>query len=417
MMNNKNLVALVYLLCFSSLAAAPMDIAPAASVGMSPERLANVKSRLQQVIDEQQTGGIQVLIARRGKVVMHENLGYASVEDGTPITDDTLFRIYSMTKPIVGTAMLMLYEDGYYSLSDPVAKHIPEFANLKVYGGADENGDMILENPKRPPTIHDLMMHTAGFTYGIFSDTPVDAMYREKQIPHYDDTLQQMIEKIASTPLSFHPGERFEYSVAVDIQGYLIEKWTGQELGAYLKKRLFGPLGMDQTMPWVSGDKSKLLANVYSHDESGALVRNESPFATNHFHAPGGFSGGAQLISTADDYWRFAQMLLNDGEFNGTRFLAPGTIEMMRADRLRKPIFPVYPGAGFGLNVAVYSETDFAPYPVSRGEYFWSGIASTLFWIDPEEELVVVMMTQYLPFASPVYRDLMHRLVHAAIVD
>ena len=416
-MNNKHLLALGLLLFSSALAAAPVDIVPAESVGMSSGRLATLKTRLQQVIDEKQTGGIQVLIARKGKVVMHENLGYASVDDGKPMTDETLFRIYSMTKPIVGTAMLMLYEEGYYSLSDPIAKYIPEFANLKVFAGTSEDGQMILEDPKRPPTIHDLMQHTAGFTYGIFSDTPVDRLYRLNDLPSYDDTLQQMIDKLAEMPLLFHPGERFEYSVAVDIQGYLIEKWTGRELGAFLEERLFDPLGMDQTMAWAAGKNAGLLANVYSHDEDGALVKNESGMATNHYRAPASFSGGGQLISTADDYWRFAQMLLNDGEFNGTRFLSPGTVEMMRADRLRKPIFPVYPGAGFGLNVAVYSETDFAPYPVSRGEYFWAGIASTLFWIDPEEELVVVMLTQYLPFASPVYRDLMHRLVHAAIID
>ena len=416
-MNDRNLLAVGLLLWFGTLAASPVDIAPAESVGMSSERLANVKSRLQRVIDDRQTGGIQVLIARKGKVVMHENLGYANVEDGTPISDDTLFRIYSMTKPVVGAAMLMLYEEGFYSLSDPIAKHIPEFADLKVFAGAGEDGEMILEDPKRPPTIHDLMQHTAGFTYGIFSDTPVDRLYRLNEVPRYDDTLQQMIDKLAEMPLLFHPGERFEYSVSVDVQGYLIEKWTGRELGAFLKERLFDPLGMDQTMAWAAGGNAGLLANVYSHDDSGALVKNESGAATNHYREPASFSGGGQLISTADDYWRFAQMLLNNGEFNGTRFLAPGTVEMMRADRLRKPTFAIYPGAGFGLNVAVYSETDFAPYPVSRGEYFWSGIASTLFWIDPEEELVVVMLTQYLPFASPVYRDLMHRLVHAAILE
>ena len=416
-MNKKKLLVCSFLIFPGVLFAAPVDIVPAESVGMSAERIATLKSRLQGAIDGKRTGGIQLLIARKGKVVMHENLGYASVENEEPVTDETLFRIYSMTKPIVGVAMLMLYEDGYYSLSDPIAKHIPEFADLKVFAGISEDDEMILEDPKRPPTIHDLMQHTAGFTYGIFSDTPVDRLYRLNEVPNYDDTLQEMIDTIATMPLSFHPGERFEYSVSVDIQGYLIEKWTGQELGAFLEERLFDPLGMDQTMAWAAGENAGLLANVYSHDESGTLVKNESGMATNHYRAPGGFSGGGQLISTTDDYWRFAQMLLNGGTFEGRRYLSPGTIEMMSADRLKKPTFPIYPGAGFGLNVAVYSETDYAPYPVSRGEYFWSGIASTLFWIDPEEDLVVVMMTQYLPFASPVYRDLMHRLVHAAIIE
>ena len=416
-MNNKITLILGFLFCWSSLAAAPVDIVPAESVGMSQERLETLKNRLEQEIDQARTGGIQVLISRKGKVVMHENLGYANVEDEVPITDDTLFRIYSMTKPVVGVGMLMLYEEGYYSLSDPIAKHIPEFTNLKVYAGMDENGDMILEEPKRPPTIHDLMQHTAGFTYGIFSDTPVDKMYREKQIPRYDDTPQQMIEKIASTPLSFHPGERFEYSVAVDIQGFLIEKWTGRELGTFLKERLFDSLDMDQTMAWAADDNAGLLANIYSHDERGKLIKNESPFATNHFRAPGNFSGGGQLISTADDYWRFAQMLLNGGELDGVRYLAPNTVRMIATDRLQTGGELFYTGAGFGLNVAVYPDPTIVEYPVSAGEYFWAGIATTLFWIDPKEELVVVMMTQYLPYNDIAYRDLMHRLVHAAILE
>jgi len=416
-MKTRILLALSALVYCHVLAAAPVDVVPAESVGMSSERLGVLKDRLQQVIDDKQTGGIQVLVARKGKVVMYEKLGYANVEDELPVTDETLFRIYSMTKPVVGAAMLMLYEEGYYSLSDPIAKYIPEFADLKVYAGTDEDGEMILEDPVRPPTIQDLMQHTAGFTYGIFSDTPVDRLYRLNGLPPYDDTLQEIIDKLATIPLLFQPGERFEYSMAVDIQGYLIEKWTGQELGAYLKEHLFEPLGMDQTMPWAAGDNAKLLANVYSHDESGHLVKNETSMATNHFHAPGSFSGGGQLISTADDYWRFAQMLLNGGQFGGVRYLAPNTVRMMALTRLKDLDGFLYPGAGFGLNVATYPHAETVPYPVSEGEYFWAGIATTLFWIDPQEQLVVVMMTQYLPFAEPPYRDLMHRLVHAAIID
>ena len=399
------------------LAAAPAEIVPAESVGMSSERLEILRQRLQREIDDERTGGFQVLIARHGKVVMHENLGYADVEDKTPITDDTLFRIYSMTKPIVGVAMLMLYEEGLYSLSDPIAMHIPEFADLKVFAGHDDDGQMILEEPRRPPTIDDLMQHTAGFTYGIFSDTPVDRMYRESGVPGYDDSTETLIGKLAAMPLAFHPGERFEYSVAVDIQGYLIEKWTGQELGEFLSERLLEPLGMDQTMAWADGGNASLLAKVYTHDESGRLVRDASQFATNHYRAPGDFSGGGQLISTADDYWLFSQMLLNGGELDGVRYLAPNTVRMMAMDRLQAGGELFYAGAGFGLNVAVYPDPAIVEYPVSAGEYFWSGIATTLFWIDPSEELVVVVMTQYLPYNGIVYRDLMHRLVHAAIIE
>jgi CubicO group peptidase (beta-lactamase class C family) len=395
---------------------APVEITAAEDVGMSSARLAVLKSRLQQELDNEVTGGIQVLIARHGKVVMHENLGHASVEDNEPITDETLFRIYSMTKPIVGTAMMMLYEEGKFSLTDPLSMHIPEFENLQVYAGVDDEGNMILEDPDRDPTIQDLMQHTAGFTYGIFGDTPVDRMYLEKQIPGYDDSLQVMIEKLANTPLLYQPGERMVYSVAVDIQGYLIEKWTGKDLGEFLAERLFKPLGMDQTIAWVPPDKAELLANVYTHSE-GKRVTFNGPFATNHFRAPGGFSGGGQLISTADDYWRFAQMLLDGGEFNGKRYLSSRTVDFMSRDSLKIPLELPYPGASWGLNFAVYPSPTDVNYPVSAGEYFWAGLASTTFWIDPKEDLVVVMLTQYLPFSDVYFRDLMHRLVHAAIID
>ena len=416
----KSLSLLAVLVTFfawqQSLLAAAVDVVPAEDVGMSSARLAVLKNRLQQELDNEVTGGIQVLIARHGKVVMHDNLGHASVEDDRPVTDETLFRIYSMTKPIVGTAMMMLYEEGRFSLTDPVAKYIPEFENLQVYVGVDDEGNMILEDPDRDPTIQDLMQHTAGFTYGIFGDTPVDQMYREKQIPGYDDSLQVMIEKLADTPLLYQPGERMVYSVAVDIQGYLIEKWTGKDLGEYLQGKLFDPLGMDQTMAWVPADKADLLANVYTHSEGERVVFN-GPFATNHYRAPGGFSGGGQLISTADDYWRFAQMLLDGGELDGKRYLSSRTVDFMSRDSLKVPLELPYPGASWGLNFAVYPSPAEVKYPVSEGEYFWAGVASTTFWIDPKEDLVVIMLTQYMPFNDVYFRDLMHRLVHAAIID
>jgi CubicO group peptidase (beta-lactamase class C family) len=204
--------------------------------------------------------------------------------------------------------------------------------------------------------------------------------------------------------------------MAVDVQGYLIEKWTGDNAEKFLRDRLFTPLGMDQTMAWVPPAKASLLTSVYTHAE-GQRIEFTGPFATNHLRAPGGFSGGGQLISTADDYWRLSQMLLNGGEFEGKRYLSPRTIRMMTSDRIKVPAELPYTGAGWGLNFAVVSAPAEVDYPVSDGEYFWAGLATTLFWIDPKEDLVVVMLTQYLPFNEPYFRDLMHRLVHAAIID
>lgn len=412
----KRIVLLLLLTAPAVLTASPVELAPPESVGLSSTQLERLKDRLQQELDNETTGGIQVLIARRGAVVMHENLGYADVEEQKSITDETLFRIYSMTKPVVGAAMMMLYEEGVFSLDDPLWLHIPEFADLRVYAGVDENGEMILEDPDREPTIQDLMRHTAGFTYGMFGETPVDRMYREKQVLQ-EASMQELIDKLATIPLLFQPGERWVYSVSVDIQGYLIEKWTGQELDEFLQERLFDPLGMDQTMDWTPSAKADLLAGIYTHVD-GKRTPGRDPAIVTHLQKPAWFSGGGQLISTAGDYWRFAQMLLNGGEFDGKRYLSRSSVEMMSANRLPGDMeIGIYDGSGFGLNVAVVTKTKDVGYPASDGEYFWSGLATTLFWIDPKEDLIAVMMTQYLPFNDLYFRDIIHRMVYPAILD
>lgn len=401
---------------FQTLAVASVEVSRAEDVGMSSDRLEYMKSYFQGLLDDEETGGFQILVSRRGKVVMYENLGLANVEEDIPVSDETLFRIYSMTKPVMGVAMMMLYEEGLYSLGDPLSKHIPQFAELRVYAGEDDDGNMTLEPMEREPTIHDLLQHTAGFTYGIFGDTAVDKQYRDKDVLNYDQKFPEFIDKIASIPLLFQPGARWNYSVAVDIQGYLIEQWTGMKLGDFLQERLFDPLGMDQTMAWVPPDQAALLANVYTHDENGVRTKFEGEFATNHFRAPGEFGGGGQLLSTSDDYWRFCQMLLNGGEFEGTRYLAPLTVEMMSSNRLKDPA-SLPNGAGFGLNFGVTVDNTKGDFPTSNGEYYWGGLASTVFWIDPEQEMVAIMMTQYLPFNGEYYRDIFHRLVRAAIIE
>ncbi len=394
----------------------PVEVSRAEDVGMSSERLTYLKSFFEGMLEDEETGGFQILISRRGRIVMYENLGLANVEENIPVTDKTLFRIYSMTKPVMGVAMMMLYEEGQYSLADPLSKHIPEFAELRVYAGEDEGGNMKLEPMQREPTIHDLLQHTAGFTYGIFGDTAVDRQYRKSDMFTDDQTMQQFIDKLADIPLLFQPGERWNYSVAVDVQGYLIEKWTGMELGAFLKERIFDPLGMDQTTAWVPPDKAQQLANIYTPNEAGGREPFSGDTYLNFFSAPRAFSGGAQLISTSDDYWRFCQMLLNGGEFDGKRYLSPLTVEMMSSNRLREPA--IRPdGAGFGLNFAVTVDNTQGKFPTSNGEYYWGGLASTLFWIDPEEEMVAILLTQYLPYRGDVYRDLFHRLVRAAIIE
>ena len=398
--------------------AGPVALTEPEEVGLSSAQLDRLTEHLQQRLDDQRTGGFQVLISRHGKVVMYENLGMADIEAGRPVTADTLFRIASMTKPVIGVAMMMLYEEGYFSLQDPLATHIPEFADLQVYAGEDASGVMQLRPPARAPTIHDLMQHTAGFTYGLFGDTPVDRLYNETGVLSADLTQQAFIEAIAELPLLFDPGTRWNYSVATDIQGYLIEKWTGTKLAEFLYERIFEPLGMDETMAWVPESERQNLAAVYTHDATGKLV-STGGLLGDATREPRRFSGGGQLISTSDDYWRFCQMLLSGGVFNGKRLLSPRSIDMMSENRLDAPM--TVPGwivqQGFGLNFAVITDTPKVDFPATEGEYFWAGAMTTLFWIDPKQDIIVIMMTQYDPFQIGEYSDLMHRYVNTAVLD
>ncbi len=392
-------------------------IVPADEVGLSAERLDALVEHFGGLVEEGRSGGFQLLVARHGKVALYENVGWADVDAREPVSDETLYRIFSMTKPVIGAAMMMLYEEGVYALSDPLSKHIPEFSDLKVLAGSNDDGSLELVEPAREPTVHDLLTHTAGFTYGWFGDTPVDRIYQQKGIADYDDSLQMLIDKLADSPLLYQPGERWHYSVAVDVQGYLIEKWTGQELGEFLNERLFEPLGMDQTMAWAPPGEADKLAVVYTHSEDGSLVVSEDRLAGLHTRAPGGFSGGAQLVSTADDYWRFAQMLLNGGEFDGRRYLSPRTVSMMSSDRLAGGVIGLNSGRGFGFGFGVINDPTRIEHPAGAGEYYWGGALTTVFWIDPEADMVAIMLTQYLPWSGSYYGDLFHRLVSAAIVD
>jgi CubicO group peptidase (beta-lactamase class C family) len=399
--------------------AGSVELTPAAEVGLSADRLDRLRQHLQRMIDDEETGGIQVLVARRGKVVMHENFGHADAEAGTPLTDEALFRVYSMTKPVIGVAMMMLYEEGLFALGDPLAKHIPEFADLKVYSGEDDDGNPMVEDPVRPPTIHDLLQHTAGFTYGWFGDTYVDEQYGVVEVLDPESSLQEMIGKLSEIPLLYQPGTRWHYSVSVDIQGYLIEKLSGMDLETFLQKRIFDPLGMDETTGWLDEDESRLLAKVHTHDETGKLMIDTGFWSGDYYSPPGLFMGGAQLISTTDDYWRFAQMLLNGGTLDGKRLLSPLTVELMTSNRLPDsvPGRHLRPGVGFGIDLGIVTDATLSNTPSSNGEFSWSGAATTVFWVDPEQELVVLLFTQYAPWDAPRYDDLMHRMVRSAIVE
>jgi CubicO group peptidase (beta-lactamase class C family) len=371
------------------------------SVGLSSERLARMDEGMQALVDKRHLAGIVTLVARHGKVVQHKAYGVRDLLTRAPMELDTIARIYSMTKPITGVAMMMLYEEGKWQPSDPIARHIPEFANLKVYAGADANGTPILETPAHAPTMGELMSHTAGFTYGYFGNTPVDTLY-QAAAPLAAPSLQGFVDRMATLPLLYQPGERWVYSVGVDIQGYLVEKLSGKPFPEFLRTRIFEPLGMEDTGFHVPESKLTRVATIYSWKASDASLAPE-PRDPQISRPPGLPSGGGGLYSTAADYFRFAQMLLAGGELDGKRLLRHATVEMMRTNILSEQVLNSKSGIGqarfslaqgFGYDVAVVLDPAALERPVGKGTYWWWGIAGTWFWIDPTNDIVMVGIIQ-----------------------
>src|SRR5579863_8711752 len=315
----------------------PAPPAPAAtpeSVGFSAQRLERMHALIQGEIDQKQLAGAVTILARHGKIVDYRTYGQRDLETGVPMAKDTVFRDYSMTKPVTGVAMMILYEQGKWLPSDPIAKFIPEFAHLKVFQRVDADGKMILVDPEHPPTMRELMSHSAGFSYGS-GKSPVDAMYQDLK-PMQSASLQEMIEKLDKIPLNYQPGKGWTYSVSMDIEGYIVEKLSGQTLPDFMRDHIFSPLGMKDAGFFVPEEKRTRFATNYRDDHEGHLV----PSATGG-GAPADYakqptlpSGGGGLVSTPEDYYRFARMLANGGELDGTRILAPATVKLMTSNHL-----------------------------------------------------------------------------------
>lgn len=402
---------------------APLPVGAPESVGFAPGALDKMDAGMQEIIDKQQLAGIVTLVARHGKVVQHKAYGLQDIEKRTPMRTDTIARIYSMTKPVTGVAMMMLYEEGKWKPSDPIAKHIPQFANLKVYAG-EKDGAPILEPPAHPPTMGELMSHTAGFTYGFFGNTPVDKLYQANH-PLEAPSLQGLIDRVATLPLLYQPGTRWVYSVSVDIQGYLVEKLSGRTFPEFLRARLFEPLGMIDTAFFVPAEKLTRTATVYGYDKARAglaALANEAPVTS----APGLPSGGGGLYSTAPDYFRFAQMLLNHGESNGRRYLKKSSVDMMRTNVLSEQALnsksgigqaQFSPAQGFGYDFAVVLDPVAAKRQVGKDSYWWWGIAGTWFWIDPTNDLIGIGIIQRrggVP-GGINHEDLSRRVIYEAL--
>jgi CubicO group peptidase (beta-lactamase class C family) len=320
---------------------------------------------------------------------------------------------------------MILYEEGKFSMQDPIAKFIPELAGLKVYAGTNAAGEMVLEDAHHEPTMHELMTHTAGFTYGgSYNSTPVNAVYQQLKAFEFGISKQAAVDRLSKVPLAYQPGTEYMYSYSADILGIVIENISGMDLGSFLQDRVFDPLGMDETMAWVPPELQSRLMKYHGYGANGELVvLPRVPSSSGQDHAmvkPVVFGGGYQMISTTDDYFRFAQMLLNGGDLDGTRVLSPSTVEFMTTQRYPAGIRERYwaPGQGHGLNVSVVTDPTLINYPTNKGEFSHGGAANGYFFVDPEAELVFIMESQLFP---PRYRNvhipIVNALVHAAIID
>jgi len=372
-------------------------------VGMSAEKLSLVVPAMQKLVDEKKVAGAITIAAKDGKVILFETVGSKNADTNEPMTRDTIVRIYSMPKPITSVAIMMLVEAGKLDLDDPVAKHLPELRDVKVFAGV-KDGDLQLEEAQRAMTIRDLMRHTSGLTYGVFGDTPVDVRYRAVDLTARSSTLAEMITKLGKLPLLYQPGTRFNYGVSTDVLGRIVEVTSGESFDDFLQARIFVPLDMKDTGFFVPEDKLARFAANHSPRLAGGLRVTDLPATSRYRKDPPMLSGGGGLVSTARDYVRFCQMLLNKGEFAGQRLLREETVVAMTKNQLPDEAYPLNlngprPGVGFGLGFSVVTEATDYTLSSHVGEYGWGGAASTHFWISPNDKLAVVVLTQLMPFS------------------
>ena len=395
---------------------------------MSSERLARVDAAMHVYVDRGKLPGVQTLISRRGQVVHRDVYGWTDVEARHPVAPDTLYRIYSMTKPITSVGLMMLYEQGHFLLENPISRWLPEFADPQVWAGG--TADAPETRPAaRPISVHDVLTHLSGLTYGFHYQHPLDELYRRDSLgdftePSYD--LAEGVERMAALPLLFDPGTRWNYSMSTDVCGRLIEVMSGQSLDVYLREQVLGPLGMRDTA--FSAPESELArcSPLYTRGPDGGLHCFAE--AATMVRPPKYLSGGGGLVGTIDDYLRFAHMLLNRGELDGVRLLSPRTVAYMGRNHLPggrllnemgQSTFAEasMEGTGFGLGLAVIEDAAALRALTSDGELSWGGAASTAFWVDPAEDLCVVFMTQLLPSSTYPLRPQLRATVYQALID
>jgi CubicO group peptidase (beta-lactamase class C family) len=400
----------------ATLTAADLPTGTPESVGMSSARLARVDAAINADIAAGKVPGVVVAVARRGKVVYQKAFGVANRETREPMRADALFRLYSMTKPVASVALLTLYEQGKFRLTDPLDRYLPQFADVKVYKGADAGGKPVLAAPSRKPTIQDAFRHTLGLASGL-GQSPVDALYRDAGLSMGRlESLAQEMDKFATVPLLYDPGDRWVYGLGHDVQARLVEVFSGMPYAEYLERTIFGPLGMRDT---VFGVPAKLRARfpvVYSARPDGTLAPDTADayarYTDHHF-------GTLSLSGSTPDYLRFAQMLLNGGELDGARILGSKTVELMRQNHLPPNIPSIAAGSratGYGLGVSVTLDVAALGRLNSIGTFGWSGAATTTFSVDPEEQLTYIVMAQLMP-NDAAFMQRVETLIYQAIVD
>jgi CubicO group peptidase (beta-lactamase class C family) len=424
--------AVATFISFSALAQGLPQATQPEEVGFSSQRLTRLTAAFQSEVDKGAIPGAVVLIARKGKVAYFEAIGFQNRENKEPMRTDAIFRIASMSKPITSVAVMMLVEEGRIQLLDPVSRYLPEFKGVQV--GVEKlntttgNLELVGEPPRQEMTIQDLLRHTSGLTYGIFGKSLVKQAYNDAKLFDFSQTLSEFVSKIAKLPLAYHPGTTWEYSHSTDVLGRIVEVVSGVTLDRFVADRIAVPLGLSDTGFYVPSEKLGRIAETQVDSTTG---KRWPTFDVTK--RPNLMSGGAGMVSTASDYVRFAQMLLNGGELEHVRLLSPRTVAFMTSDHLWPGIafspvtlelfepLGIAPtpkvGQGFGLGFVVRTQEGRNPMPGSPGEYYWAGIWGTTFWVDPKEQLVAVMMMQAAPLQARYYRSLIRNLVSQALID
>jgi len=403
-----------------------MELAPKRA-GFAPERINRITEHLDKnYVAPGKIAGCQTLVARHGHVAYFKSQGLMDRERRKPMTDDTIFRLYSMTKPITSVALMTLFEQGHFQLNDPVSRFIPAWRDPKVWV-AGEGARMETLAPARPMTMRHVLSHTGGLTYGA-TNHPVDRAYREVGVGRgTGETLSGFADKLAKVPLRYQPGERWMYSLSTDVCGYLVEAISGKTFDKYLQETIFDPLDMKDTSFMVAPRKADRFAANYERQADKSLKLIDDPERSNYLRQPTFFSGGGGLTGTTADYLRFCEMLRRGGELDGVRILGSRTIELMHLNHLAggKDLSGMaigafsetaYEGVGFGLGFAM-TLGQVEAGALGGGDYYWGGAASTIFWVDPREDMVVIFMTQLMPSATFNFRGQLRNIIYSAIVD